>query len=75
LAIKGYNSSATAARRVIETLILKLSREAAPKAVPSNIAGRRYHCQWLQVRAIPFRPLNLLLARWHATLRGPIPVL
>jgi DNA polymerase III subunit delta len=41
LAIKGYNSSPTSARRVIETLILKLSREAAPKQAPANVGARR----------------------------------
>lgn len=41
LAIKGYNSSPTSARRVIETLILKLSREVTPKQAPANVGSRR----------------------------------
>jgi DNA polymerase-3 subunit delta len=39
LAIKGHNSTKTGARREIEALILKLSREAAPQ--PSGTAARR----------------------------------
>ncbi len=37
LAIKGYSSTPTAARRVIETLILRLSREAAPQQAASGV--------------------------------------
>jgi hypothetical protein len=39
LAVKGYASTRAAARRVLETLILKLSRQAQPQA--AETAGTR----------------------------------